>query len=684
MNNKNLKPFKLFALKNFPFIEADFDAITNYELLCKIVEYLNNVINSQNEVIENVEELSQSFTELKNYVDNYFENLDVQEEINNKIDSMIENGTFDEIIDKYTIGKDVFRTRLYLTKLGRLNLTELANNGYSNMQAGCYVGDDYYIFPVIKNNEEGEARLYKLNLATGSVLTYNDVTGIYHANGCCQKGDKLYFTQTFDNTTTALYGIVEVDINTLNITETYTVDFGNITPFQINSIGYDSKEDKFYLIGEDYYAVCDSEFVVSSRVALQYPHKNYKFNQGGCFYDRYICVLINSENAVLCFNKDGSLHHIIDIGKIQANNVFGEIENITVYNNEMYFNSNLIHSNYQNLFLAQFFKANLSGGGLSSKYSNNTVFVTSVLNNIVVDKTTYNNLNDYNKFTCNGTSSKPFESIAEAISYMSNDELYQINVADTNSYNENLTIVNKNLIIKAGGSTLGTIKIVGSKVNFTNFYIDKSEFRSAVYGSPDDYNTPLYISSCSEVNLMGTCGYKSADCISDGMIYPLILEGSTLYDNSTVSGDYKKFLDVNSTYMPLIIDSTISTGNVGAIKNPVMNFVDYKPSTSFVTGHQNISFSSIPQYTTPARGLWVCIWTSIAASHYVRLNTLHANDTIILEDVTGGTDKKYGFRVSFRPSNSRIEIDPYSYDHSTNTWSADNTIQYFVSYMFEI
>ena len=39
---KNLTPFKLCVLQNFPFIEADFDARTNYQLLCKVVEYLNN------------------------------------------------------------------------------------------------------------------------------------------------------------------------------------------------------------------------------------------------------------------------------------------------------------------------------------------------------------------------------------------------------------------------------------------------------------------------------------------------------------------------------------------------------------------------------------------------------------------------------------------------------------------
>ena len=101
-NYKRLTPFKRCVLQNFPFIEADFDALTNYGLLCKIVEYLNNVISSQNEVQANVEALNNAFIELKSYVDNYFDNLDVQEEINNKLDEMAEDGTlYSLVFDSY-------------------------------------------------------------------------------------------------------------------------------------------------------------------------------------------------------------------------------------------------------------------------------------------------------------------------------------------------------------------------------------------------------------------------------------------------------------------------------------------------------------------------------------------------------------------------------------------------------
>lgn len=91
MNNmfNRIPPFKWFVLQNFPFIEEDFDAITNYQLLCKIVEYLNTTINKTNELGNQVEVLT-----------NWFNNLDVQDEIDNKLDEMALDGTLAEIINE--------------------------------------------------------------------------------------------------------------------------------------------------------------------------------------------------------------------------------------------------------------------------------------------------------------------------------------------------------------------------------------------------------------------------------------------------------------------------------------------------------------------------------------------------------------------------------------------------------
>lgn len=108
MNNENTKkyinlpPFKGWVLENFPFIEEDFDAITNYQMMCKIIGYLN-VIKDNNDYIQNeeIKPLYDAFVSLKEYVDNYFDNLDIQAEVDAKLDEMAESGELAEIIAQY-------------------------------------------------------------------------------------------------------------------------------------------------------------------------------------------------------------------------------------------------------------------------------------------------------------------------------------------------------------------------------------------------------------------------------------------------------------------------------------------------------------------------------------------------------------------------------------------------------
>lgn len=106
---ENLTPFKnwlvnqinTWGINNFPFLENDFDQLTNYGMLMKMMKCLNDVIANENKVEEDMTNIFQAFTELQAYVNNYFDNLDVQEEINNKLDEMTESGTLDEIISRY-------------------------------------------------------------------------------------------------------------------------------------------------------------------------------------------------------------------------------------------------------------------------------------------------------------------------------------------------------------------------------------------------------------------------------------------------------------------------------------------------------------------------------------------------------------------------------------------------------
>lgn len=137
----NLSPFKLCVIQNFPFIESDFDAVTNYQLLCKVVEYLNNVIDNNNEQNTNITQLEQNFITLYNYVKDYFDNLDVQEEINTKLDEMAADGSLSALIQPLF---DEYKTSIdseVNTQNEKIVLLENRMNTFTSLPSGSTSGD---------------------------------------------------------------------------------------------------------------------------------------------------------------------------------------------------------------------------------------------------------------------------------------------------------------------------------------------------------------------------------------------------------------------------------------------------------------------------------------------------------------------------------------------------------------
>ena len=92
-----LKPFTRFCCSIGAIPTSYLIAMSYEEQLLWLCDYLQNtVIPTVNNNGEAVAELQGLYVQLKNYVDNYFKNLDVQEEINNKLDEMALNGLFDQ------------------------------------------------------------------------------------------------------------------------------------------------------------------------------------------------------------------------------------------------------------------------------------------------------------------------------------------------------------------------------------------------------------------------------------------------------------------------------------------------------------------------------------------------------------------------------------------------------------
>lgn len=99
---QGLRPFTKFCMTIGNLPASYLAGMTYEEQLLWFCNFLQNeVIPTVNNNGEAVEELQNLYIQLKNYVDNYFNNLDVQQEINNKLDEMASNGTLTNLLKDY-------------------------------------------------------------------------------------------------------------------------------------------------------------------------------------------------------------------------------------------------------------------------------------------------------------------------------------------------------------------------------------------------------------------------------------------------------------------------------------------------------------------------------------------------------------------------------------------------------
>lgn len=106
MNNeidiKTLKPFTRFICTIGELPTSYVVSMSYEEQLLWLCNYLEKtVIPTLNNNSLATQELQERFIELKEYIDTYFDNLDIQEEVDNKLDEMYENGQLQSLIEEF-------------------------------------------------------------------------------------------------------------------------------------------------------------------------------------------------------------------------------------------------------------------------------------------------------------------------------------------------------------------------------------------------------------------------------------------------------------------------------------------------------------------------------------------------------------------------------------------------------
>lgn len=164
MENPTFKKLTFMCMQqltNFPYIEDDFDALTDYELLCKVVEKLNKLIVNDNKQNDAIIELYNNFKALKDYVDEYLIDIgEVKEDII-RIDATLLTLS-DRITDNTT---EINNTKLQIENV-KIDLTDLINQ-------------DFNILKNYIDTEVGVINDRIDNIEIGEIEVYNPTNGLF-------------------------------------------------------------------------------------------------------------------------------------------------------------------------------------------------------------------------------------------------------------------------------------------------------------------------------------------------------------------------------------------------------------------------------------------------------------------------------------------------------------------------
>lgn len=431
-----LNPFAKFCctIGNLP--TSYMISLTYEEQLLWLCKYLEDtVIPAVNTNAEAVQELQELYVQLKEYVDNYFSDLNLQNEINNKLDEMAEDGTLAEIINEEIfeelndkINNAMLKTdiqsydnltleRILRKFIKNSNSPSFSDDDFPTLQGGCYTGNDKMV--LCQNKSDTNNRLIEISLLDGSIIRQTSLN-LGHGNSIAYNNElnKLYIAGL---TNTEKHSIFIIDYTSLTLENTLL--FNELPENErIHSLSYDIITNKMYMMTEtqptNYITLYELNLDNNSleKIDLEdYDNTlSVTFTNDMLVYNNIIYIMKYNPQLIICYNLiTKELQNLYNIDNtISLGTPVGELQNISLMYDKPYkdilISSNRIEcvNGYFNMF--QFYKAN-------PVYNvKKPVLLNNNLQNFI-----YVNINSSSN-NPDGTTSKPFKHISEAIEICNN------------------------------------------------------------------------------------------------------------------------------------------------------------------------------------------------------------------------------------------------------------------------
>ena len=548
--NKELKPFAKMccSIGNIP---TSYTVSMSYEeqllWLCNYLE--NTVIPAVNDNTEAIEELQRYYQELKYYVDHYFDDLNIQEEINNKLDAMALDGTLAEIINEEifsdlndTINEvknttDTIEPIVYDNekniKFPTYNLgierifRFLETDSYKSLQGMCITPNNTIICTLWEGGSSNNDKIVEINYNTGEIVKTATFSFGY-ANGI-----------TYDTANNLVYiiprgeGTGSANLKTIKVLNYDDFSFVNTYIFDdyIQSVYYDKDNEEIYLLSEyglrssngfNIYKV-DNRFNILDTISLDYSEElNNLRVQNFAIKDNYIYIISSDPKSLIVYNIDGSVYKKYTLNEMIDNLYYsGEYQDIDFLGNQCYISSADNVSDIEGI--NQLFKIDFNKDYISSTEVNSVVHNGYAVT-LYVDSSS-------NSINPDGSSSNKFKSINEALRYNGSSNIMVANgtyngIDIRSKSNTNITGDSSSVIIKGIKCTYN------SNISLDTLTINDDEFNSNGYINL--YETDIYIKNVTiSGNKYGIyVGDKSKCKLSSGVNLDNITSDNQIYVRS--------------------------------------------------------------------------------------------------------------------------------------------------------
>ena len=340
---------KLFVPFLPPWVETglqpafyDLESGTVLQQTARMYDKVNQLIRLFNELSEEtqttVNEYIAKFTELKDFVEDYFYNLDVQEEINNKLDDMAEKGVLADIISQYLNSVAIFG---YDT-LADMKASENLINGSYARTLGYYAKNDgggglYKIRNITNDDVVDEAFIVEMgdssNQLIAELIIENDEVSVKQ---CGAYGDNSHDDYQAFNKACNGYKNIYVPAGTYKLNTTVTLS-SNTNIYSKNSVvtwsGNSGNSNKTEIVTTDVFAFTCSYGNVNNFNGITFNGKGIYQPCGAKIVKCEFKGNTGISNARVCSISECSFHNCSVAGIVTLTDT--SVLQSYIYNNEI-------------------------------------------------------------------------------------------------------------------------------------------------------------------------------------------------------------------------------------------------------------------------------------------------------------------------------------------------------------